>query len=184
MDDFSKQKVNEERYKKTKEVPPEEYTGDFESPHYIEKQNTTIKQTKIVEKNVFSTDYKEDFDKAAKDFWQKNISKGLSKYNSGSMTANFGKEKYTLEELLNRIGNFIKESISNELIEKGIPITDLSENFKAIDSTLKLLSKSIETLDKDIDITNIAGYMHGFINTYVSNVIKKKIERDKGKKHG
>ena len=105
------------------------------------------------------------------------------KYNGGSITANFGKEKYTLEELLFRVSKFIKDSITMELSAKGIPTKDLTENFEAIDIALKMLTKSVHALDDDTNITNMAAFLHGFINTYVNNVITKKIDRDKGSKH-
>lgn len=181
MDRFSQQKVNEKKYKDMRDsAPREEYKGDFKSDAYKEVKNQTISQTKIVQKDVFESDYKEDFDKAAKDFWQKNTQTGTSKYNSGGMSATFGKEEFTLEELLKRFGTLVKETITNELTEKKIPTDSLSENFKSLDISLKLLANSVEVLDKDMDISDVTAYLHGFINTFVTKIIKKKIERVKG----
>jgi hypothetical protein len=182
MDDFSKQKLNEEKYRNMRNntSPVEDYKGDFKSKHYKETKNPTIAQTKIAEKEVFTTEYKQDFDNASRDFWQKNTQTGIMKYNGGSITANFGKEEYTLDELLQRIGNFIKESITTELAGKGIPTTDLTENFKAVEISLKMLAKSVNTINPDTDIKNITAFLHGFINTYVNNIITKKIEREQG----
>lgn len=181
MDNFTKQKIAEENYKELRKQPSEPYTGDFKSPHYTEIKNNAISPVYTTSKEVYSTDYKEDFDKAAKDFWQKNTQTGLSKYNGGSITANFGKDKYTLEEFFERVGKFIKESITNELISKKLSTEEITENFKAVDVTLKLLAKSVEKLDETIDIKNIAAFIHGFVNTYVTNMMVKKIEKDKGK---
>ena len=113
------------------------------------------------ERPLVSTDYKTDFDKASKDFWQRETQKGLMKYNGGSLTGNFGRDTYTLEELLARMGNFIKEAISSELLDKKIPPAELAENFKAIDVSLKLLATTVEKMDDKIDIVNIACLCYG-----------------------
>ena len=179
-DDFTKQKVNEQKYKQLRDAPTEVYTGDYTSKHYEERKNSSIKQTQIQKKDIYETDYKQDFDKASKDFWQKNAPTAIQKYNGGSMTANFGKEDFTVDELLNRMGKFIKESISNDLIEKKLHPEELSENFKAVEVSLKLLAKSLNKLDDKTNVIGMAAYLHGFINTYVDNIISKKIQRDKG----
>jgi len=180
MDEIAKQNVAQDKYKKLREAPKKEYHGNYKSPHYKEVPNAAVTQTNIINKEEFQSDYKEDFDKAARDFWQKNTQTGLSKYNGGSVSANFGIEKYTLEEFLNRLSNFVKESITQELNTKKIPTDNLSENFKAVDVALKLLASSVEALDGKVDITSIAAYTQGFINTYVQTMVNKKLERDKG----
>jgi|TARA_R110002126_G_scaffold121950_1_gene263518 hypothetical protein len=180
MDDFSKQAINEKRYKNTRDVPVEEYSGDFNSNNYNVVANAAIKANEVQVRDSYSNKYKQDFDKASRDFWQKSAPSSLGKYNGGSLTANFGKQDYSLAELLARMGKFVKESISNELIEKKIPPEDIAENFKAVEVSLSLLAKSVENIDKDMDSRNIAAYLHGFINTYIDNMIKQKIERDKG----
>tara|TARA_R110000822_G_scaffold242130_2_gene371340 strand:- start:2270 stop:2824 length:555 start_codon:yes stop_codon:yes gene_type:complete len=180
MDDFAKRAINEKKYKETRKSPIEEYTGNFESERYTVVENYAAKATQIPVRDVYSNQYKEDFDKASRDFWQRSSPLSLGKYNGGSLTANFGKEDYSLSELLARMGKFVKESISNELIEKKIPPEDLAENFKAVEVALSLLAKSVEKMDKNMDSKNIAAYLHGFINTYVDNMIKRKIKRDKG----
>jgi hypothetical protein len=181
MDDFGKQKANEEKYKQLRSQPAEEYVGNFESPHFQDVKQQGPAPSHIVEKENFSTTYLEDFDSAAKDFWQKNTQSGVASYNGGSLTANFGKEEYTVDELLERIGKFVKESITNELSKKKIPTETLTENFKAIDVSLKLLALSVSQLDEKMDPENVTAYLHGFINTYVSNTIRRKIERDKNR---
>lgn len=180
MDDFAKQAINEKRYKESRNVPVEEYTGDFNSKRYNIVESHAAKATEIHPNDKYLSSYKQDFDKASRDFWQKSAPSSLGKYNGGSLTANFGTEDYSLTELLARMAKFVKESISNELIEKKIPPEDIAENFKAVEVALSLLAKSVEKIDKDIDSKNIAAYLHGFINTYVDNMIKRKIERDKG----
>lgn len=180
MDEQSKQKIAELKYKQLRDQPPQEYKGDYKSAHYKEVKNPAAISAQVIAKEKHSTEYKEDFDKAAKDFWQKNTQSGVAKYNGGSLTANFGREEYSLNEFLIRVGKFIKESITNELIEKKLPVEDLSENFKAVEIALKLLADSTCKLDDNIDIVNMTAYLHGFINTYVTSTIQRKIERDKG----
>ncbi len=180
MDEQSKQNVNQEKYKQLRDKPREEYNGDFKSSHYNEVENQSMKQTVIMEKEVFSSDYKQAFDKASRDFWQKNTQRGVEKYNGGSMTAKFGKEELNMEELLKRFGSLIKDSITNELKEKKIPTESLNENFKAIDVSLQLLANSVQLLDEKIDIKHITAFLHGFINTYVDNTVKRRIERERG----
>jgi len=180
MDEFAKQNVAQDKYKKLRQVPKKEYHGDFKSPHYKEVENAAATQTELITKEEFRSDYKDDFDKAARDFWQHNTQTGLSKYNGGSVSANFGTENYTLDEFLARLSNFVKETITNELNANKIPTENLTENFKAVDVSLKLLAKSVEGLDPNISIISIGAYMQGFINTYVQTMVNKKLERDKG----
>ena len=66
-----------------------------------------------------------------------------------------------------------------DLLEKKCPVEELRGNFDSIMISLKLLSKTIERIDNSADIVNTAAFLHGFINTYISNVIKKQIERTK-----
>jgi len=176
MDEHSRQIIAEREYKERKGVQQQEYTGNFNSEHYTEVKSTSIQPTQIINKEVHSTPYKQDFDNAARDFWQKNAPNALRKYNGGSITANFGREAYTIDEFLERIGNFIKESISNELIETKVSPNELQENFKAVSVSLKLLSTAISKLDA-VNLVNVTAYMHGFINTYVDTIIKRKIEK-------
>lgn len=178
MNEFTKQTLADEKYKQIRNAPPNEYTGDFNTPAYKEVPNNAIHPTKSDDIKNFSTQYKEDFDKASKDFWQKNTQTGLTKYNGGSLVAKFMKTEYTVEELLKQIGVFLKESIANELIEKKIQTDELTENFNAVNIALKLLAKNIQKLDTTINVENISAYLHGFINSYISNLIHKKIERD------
>ena len=180
MDDFSKQAMAQEKYSKLRHAPDQKYNGDYKSPHYKEVANNAPKNIPVDNKEQFNSEYKEDFDKASRDFWQRETQTGVAKYNGGSLTAKFGKDIYTLEELLERIGKFIKEAITNELIEKKVAIEDVQENFKAVDLSLKLLAKSVEKVD-NINVQGITAYLHGFINTYVSKYMRKKIEREKGK---
>ena len=180
MEDFKKQKENEQKYKQLRDQPREVYTGDYTSEHYIEKNNPAIQATQIQEKDTYTTNYKQDFDKASKDFWQKNAPGALQRYNGGSLTANFGKDDFSVEELLDRMARFVKESLSNELLEKKIQPEELSENFKAVEVSLKLLSKSLNKIDNNMSVIGMAAYLHGFINTYVDNIIRKIIDREKG----
>ena len=180
MDELSKQKIAEENYKNLRTKPVEEYTGDFNSSHYVEVTGATIKATTPTNSETYLSNYKEDFDKASRDFWQRATQAGLSKYSAGSFTAGFGKDVYTIDELLERLSRFIKESISQELLGNGISPETLQENFKAVDVSLKLLSKSVQTLNDKFEIEGMSAYLHGFINTYISSIVSKKIERDKG----
>lgn len=180
MDDASKQRIAEERYKQFRTEEPEEYNGDFNSPRYREVQNLAIKQTQAVEQQTFRGQYKEDFDSASRDYWQKNTQTGLAKYNAGCITAKFGKDISNLGEFLDRVGTFVKESITNELIGRGVSTDGLQENFKAVQVALKLLAKSVDVIDPDFNVSGLAAYLQGFINTYVTTVVKQ-MERDKGK---
>ena len=180
MDNFSKQAKAQAKYDTMRRTPQEEYKGNYESPHYKEVTNNAVKPDTVDIKEEFNSKYKEDFDKASKDFWQRETQTGLAKYNGGSLTAKFGKDVYTLEELLERIGKFIKESITNELMEKKLSTEELAENFTAIEVALKLLAKAVEKVDNKVDVQNISAYLHGFINTYIETMIRKKLERDKG----
>lgn len=173
FEDMNKQAIAKEKYKQLKSQDPKEYTGDYKSPHYIEVENKAVKQTIVKPEATFSTEYKEDFDKASRDYWQRTLQKGLMKYNAGTFSANYGKDIKTLEEFLDRVFTLIKESISNEIMMSGKSTENLKENFKSLEISLKLLSKSVELITKDISTDELTSYWHGFINTYVSKSLSK-----------
>ena len=181
MDNFSKQIIAEQKYSDLRNQPIPDGEKSYNSPHFHTVEDMTIKPTHIEVKDTFSTEYKDDFDKASKDFWQKNTQNGIMKYNGGSLTANFGKEDYTITEFFKRLGKFVRESIRGECMDSNINSDELAENFKAVEVSLSLLANSITKLNPQFNVINVIAYIHGFINSYVSNTIKRKIERDKGK---
>jgi|GEM_PF-6018965 len=178
FDDMAIQKKLEEDYKLSKTTPLDPYSGDYNSPNYVEVANKAITATVLKEPDAFKTPYKEDFDKAARDYWQRKTQTGLQKYNAGSFTSTFGNDTYTLDEFLSRIGRFIKESISNELLSHGQSPESIQENFKAVELSLKLLAKSVQSVDDKMQIEELSAYIHGFINTYISTTITKRINRE------
>lgn len=181
MDDFTKQAINEEKYKQLRSADSGEYTGTFESKHYTDVENKTIAATVVKSEEVFNTKYEEDFDKAAKDFWQQKTVNGITKYMSGSTIATFGKELYTINEFLERLSYFIKSSISNELLEKSIPTEGLTEYFNAVNISLKLLGDYLGKENNNIDIVNLSAQLQGFTNGFINSIAKKKIELNKGR---
>jgi len=180
MVDFNKQKVSEQKLDDIRSTSPEEYKGDYKSPHYKEVENSNIKPTSINKKDNYNSNYKEAFDVASKDYWQRQTQNGINRYNAGKLAANFGTDTYTIEAFVDILSNLIKECIVNELHQAGKTSEDYKAQFQILKLQLEVLGKSLKD-EKDIKIEDLSAYLHGFINGYIGNSVDKKIKKDKGK---
>lgn len=175
MDDFSKQKIAEDRYAKMKGLPVEEYKGDFNKPHYHNIPSCKIQNEKKAIPEGYSTRYKMEFEQASQDFW-KNYPDAFAKYNVGVVVANFGSDRFDVDDFFKRLSNMIRESITAVLATNGYTAESLKEHFTTVDSLLKMMSSEIKKTDteKKIKPNELASFLHGFVNTYVKNMVKEK----------
>jgi len=155
-----------------------------------DSKDTTIKAHKKDDHKVFSTQYKEDYSQASKDFWQHNSPNAVRSYEQGHIVGRFGKKNLTLPDFFDRIYNNVKEALVSGLKVQKKSANGLKDNLDAVKSTLQLLVKSyIDESGKDTknvnktrdaqEIIDIAAHMQGFINGYVESVIKDYIKTNK-----
>lgn len=177
MDNFSKQKIAEQQYANLKGVPVEQYDGDYDKPHYHDIKASKIVQNVEEEKETFSTKYKENFEAASRDFWKK-YPEAFAKYNAGNMVGKFGANKIDNEDFFKRLSNMIKEVTRIQMSSNGYTSENLKEHFVNLDSILKIISKELIKTDneKKVKTEDFAAFLHGFINAYIDDIIKEKIE--------
>ena len=175
MDDATKQKYADERYREIRStVPIQKYEGNYKSKHYIDVPNQAIKQTVIIPTRGYMTEYEAKFIEASKDFWRDVDPDKITKYMSGEMVCSFNTDSLTIQAYFSRIFHMIKESVTMELSQSGQTSEELKSAFEMLGLSLKVLADQIVKTKKDINVSAMICFMHGFVNMYVKNNIKGK----------
>lgn len=116
----------------------------------------------------FSSGYKEDYEKASKDFWSKNPLY-LTSYMTGSIAGGYSKKDKTLNCFFDNIFTYIKEVIRFEFSKKKLTTENLKNNFDSLNISLKILHDALKQIDGNIDVKSVYAFLQGSINSYISN---------------
>jgi hypothetical protein len=138
--------------------------------HYIEIKNSGNITDAPEISDAYSCSFKTDHIAASKDLWQKTMAEYISDYVKGDMVGRFGKNNSTINDFCSKIFALIKESVTSELSKKNETTEDLKMHLENVNLSLQLFAKEIEK--SNIDIIALSAFLHGFINSYIENVIK------------
>ena len=108
-------------------------------------------------------------------YWQQKSEELLTDYKVGWNLGKFGdNSKITTEKFLTRFESVFEESIKNLYRKEGKTVEKITLHFKILESIIFLLSNEVDKQQlKHMNPESIVAFMHGFVDSYIQNVIKR-----------
>lgn len=101
-------------------------------------------------------------------FWKKISNDLLTSHDNGVSFGRFGNNNLNNRLLLKRIGDEIKNMITQEYAKKQQTTENLSLQFTILFGILDLIAKDLDT--KNVSTQALVANLHGFVNSYVKNL--------------
>lgn len=108
-------------------------------------------------------------------YWAQKSQELLTKYNYGKGLGKFGNNSKGIDMMFSRLAEAITETVKSECLSSAVSADELALHFKALSSIMILLAKELEKLKVDsITHENLLAIFHGFIESYLQEVLRTK----------